>query len=246
MGSLIGGHRDPGGAMYMRNRYYDPATGQFTQTDPIGIAGGLNTYGFAAGDPVGNWDPFGTCAWGIGPDAAFGRCSANDLRMAPQGEVPRPLTEPQREQVRAAIANLSGQAHTQLTRMLGRGQIMTLSRTHLGRAANVEITPGGLGTRYRIMLQRDNQEDPAFFTYGPYDASWIIAHEYGHVEQWRNNALIHLPEPQGSVRSFFNENLYSPNYSLLQRDANLYACASVVSAPPIFQTICDNGGHSPP
>jgi RHS repeat-associated protein len=36
------------GQMYMRNRYYDPATGQFTQTDPIGIAGGLNTYGFAA------------------------------------------------------------------------------------------------------------------------------------------------------------------------------------------------------
>jgi RHS repeat-associated protein len=82
MGSLIGGHRDPGGAMYMRNRYYDPQTGQFTQTDPIGIAGGLNTYGFANGDPVRNWDPFGTCAWGIGPDAAHGRCSG----MEPQDE----------------------------------------------------------------------------------------------------------------------------------------------------------------
>ncbi|HYR11845.1 MAG TPA: RHS repeat-associated core domain-containing protein [Longimicrobium sp.] len=78
MGSLLEGQRDPGGQMYMRNRYYDPATGQFTQTDPIGIAGGLNTYGFAAGDPVGNWDPFGTCAWGIGPDAAHGRCSEED------------------------------------------------------------------------------------------------------------------------------------------------------------------------
>jgi RHS repeat-associated protein len=78
MGSLIGGQRDPGGTMYMRNRYYDPQTGQFTQTDPIGIGGGLNTYGFAAGDPVGNWDPFGTCAWGIGPDAAHGRCLEED------------------------------------------------------------------------------------------------------------------------------------------------------------------------
>jgi RHS repeat-associated protein len=82
MGSLLEGQRDAGGQMYMRNRYYDPATGQFTQTDPIGIAGGLNTYGFAAGDPVGNWDPFGTCAWGIGPDAAFERCSG----MEPQDE----------------------------------------------------------------------------------------------------------------------------------------------------------------
>jgi uncharacterized protein RhaS with RHS repeats len=48
--------------MYMRNRMYDPATGQFTQTDPIGIAGGLNTYGFAAGDPVTYNDPYGLSA----------------------------------------------------------------------------------------------------------------------------------------------------------------------------------------
>jgi RHS repeat-associated protein len=61
MGSLLEGQRDAGGLMYMRNRYYDPATGQFTQTDPIGIAGGLNTYGFAGGDPVSYSDPYGLC-----------------------------------------------------------------------------------------------------------------------------------------------------------------------------------------
>jgi hypothetical protein len=32
MGSLLAGQRDAGGQMYMRNRYYDPKTGQFTQT----------------------------------------------------------------------------------------------------------------------------------------------------------------------------------------------------------------------
>jgi RHS repeat-associated protein len=63
MGSLLEGQRDAGGQMYMRNRYYDPATGQFTQTDPIGIAGGLNTYGFAAGDPISYSDPYGLCPW---------------------------------------------------------------------------------------------------------------------------------------------------------------------------------------
>jgi uncharacterized protein RhaS with RHS repeats len=47
--------------MYMRNRYYDPATGQFTQTDPIGLAGGLNAFGFAAGDPITYSDPYGLC-----------------------------------------------------------------------------------------------------------------------------------------------------------------------------------------
>lgn len=46
----------------MRNRYYDPATSQFTQTDPIGLAGGLNAYGFANGDPVSYADPYGLSA----------------------------------------------------------------------------------------------------------------------------------------------------------------------------------------
>ena len=38
--------------MYCRNRYYDSNTGRFTQEDPLGLAGGLNLYGFANGDPV--------------------------------------------------------------------------------------------------------------------------------------------------------------------------------------------------
>jgi len=52
---------DATGQMYRRNRYYDPNSGRFTQEDPIGLAGGLNLYGFAAGDPVNFSDPFGLC-----------------------------------------------------------------------------------------------------------------------------------------------------------------------------------------
>jgi RHS repeat-associated protein len=37
--------------MYRRNRYYDPMTGHFTRSDPIGIAGGLDAYGSAASSP---------------------------------------------------------------------------------------------------------------------------------------------------------------------------------------------------
>jgi uncharacterized protein RhaS with RHS repeats len=33
--------------------------GRFTQEDPIGLAGGLNLYGYAGGDPVNFADPFG-------------------------------------------------------------------------------------------------------------------------------------------------------------------------------------------
>jgi RHS repeat-associated protein len=60
-GSLMLDKADASGQLYRRNRYYDPATGRFTQEDPIGLAGGMNVYGFAGGDPVNFADPFGLC-----------------------------------------------------------------------------------------------------------------------------------------------------------------------------------------
>ncbi|CAA9297525.1 MAG: hypothetical protein AVDCRST_MAG68-145, partial [uncultured Gemmatimonadetes bacterium] len=60
-GNLIGGMRTASGQLYKRNRYYDPQTGRFTQEDPIGLAGGINLYGFANGDPVSYSDPYGLC-----------------------------------------------------------------------------------------------------------------------------------------------------------------------------------------
>lgn len=41
------------------------------QEDPFGLAGGLNLYGYAAGDPVNFSDPFGLC-----PDPAKPWCSS--------------------------------------------------------------------------------------------------------------------------------------------------------------------------
>jgi RHS repeat-associated protein len=60
-GTLLEDKRDMSGALFRRERYVDPASGRFTQEDPIGIAGGLNLSGFADGDPVNYSDPFGLC-----------------------------------------------------------------------------------------------------------------------------------------------------------------------------------------
>jgi RHS repeat-associated protein len=65
-GTLLTGKRDATGTMYRRARYYDPQTGRFTQEDPIGLAGGVNLYGYAAGDPINLSDPSGLCPWCIG------------------------------------------------------------------------------------------------------------------------------------------------------------------------------------
>jgi YD repeat-containing protein len=47
------------GWLHVGERYYDPACGRFMQRDPIGIAGGLNTYAYTSNNPVSKVDPDG-------------------------------------------------------------------------------------------------------------------------------------------------------------------------------------------
>ena len=44
---------------YNWNRYYNPATGRYISSDPIGLTGGLNTFGYAGQSPVVFSDPEG-------------------------------------------------------------------------------------------------------------------------------------------------------------------------------------------
>jgi len=94
LGTLTEDKENATRTLYRRNRYVDPLTGQFTQEDPIGLAGGLNLYGFANGDPVTFTDPFGLCpekedgipctvyisAWGAAHGASLSTLKPSTLR----------------------------------------------------------------------------------------------------------------------------------------------------------------------
>jgi RHS repeat-associated protein len=55
---FAGGYTDPTGLMYLLNRYYDPATGQFISVDPA-LTQTRQPYEYASGNPVSNTDPSG-------------------------------------------------------------------------------------------------------------------------------------------------------------------------------------------
>jgi RHS repeat-associated protein len=65
---------------YMRNRWYEPATGRFLSEDPIRVAGGLNFYVFGAANPIGRRDPNG-----LDPDSGRGGRDFDPRNLCPAG-----------------------------------------------------------------------------------------------------------------------------------------------------------------
>jgi RHS repeat-associated protein len=210
-GTVLESKRDKSGFGYVRNRYLDPAAGRFTQEDPIGLAGGLNLYGFANGDPVNFSDPFGLC-----PESMRDK----------NGKCPGGLTIREWDQVEFAANHfLSGDARHRVLGALNAGKIVS-----------AELDPDKAGEVRKVMdpqeirLNRVSSTGNAF-EYAPGDLAWLLAHESQHVEQAKGQSL---------GRRLWHNAKYnlSPTYkAAIEGDANAYACANALM-PQGYAYVC--------
>jgi RHS repeat-associated protein len=76
---------DETGLIYYRARYYDPTQGRFTQRDPIGLAGGVNRYAYANGNPLLYTDPLGLWFFDVNFTGGNGRGGTVGVQIGPAG-----------------------------------------------------------------------------------------------------------------------------------------------------------------
>jgi len=67
------------GLHYNYFRTYDPSTGRYLESDPIGLDGGLNTYTYVLNNPLIHMDLFGLTQEDINSMLDLARETQNDL-----------------------------------------------------------------------------------------------------------------------------------------------------------------------
>lgn len=129
-----------------------------TQADPIGLAGGLNLYGYAGGDPINFSDPFGLC-----PDSTKDK----------NGYCPGGLSMAQWQKIEYAANN----------RMTAEVRDIVLGLLTDGKISPVDFLPQAGAAADASPLFGNVRITERAFRYSIGDFAFLLAHEARHTEQ---------------------------------------------------------------
>ncbi len=178
---------DETGLHYNWHRYYDPLSDRYTQSDPIGLRGGMNTYIYALANPLKYIDPMGLAVgdwWDL--PANFGRAkeiAREELRNRPSAH--NDLGDAQRhsewmrrttEETNRFTAWAAGTGH-EITGLF-KGQpleeaLMDLHNNSVGRDAGADGVPVDPSDLWTLPLNGDqynpySRNDPYYNYNDPY------------------------------------------------------------------------------
>jgi RHS repeat-associated protein len=74
---------DGNGLFYNWHRFYDPRVGRYTSSDPIGLEGGWNRFGYVDANPLGFVDPEGLKAFSLKPKAPLNFSPSPNIPTTP-------------------------------------------------------------------------------------------------------------------------------------------------------------------
>lgn len=183
---------------FRRNRYLDPGTGRFTQPDPIGLGGGLDSYGFASGDPVNFSDPFGL--------------SSDTLVVNEVGGRLRPDLEAELDAVADSVPGgrklLAAARASSNNIVLQYDPFQKGGNTYSGGTGQQKGLESGLSGRSVLAWARFNYRADQGFAGVP--RAWVAFHELILIRGFERRGRIYLHEEQafGPLNALFRARNY--------------------------------------